>query len=90
MKGFLDDGEPQLGFFWYDANDGSLFGVEKADAEKMPFINGKATINKLHKTYWQKQHHRAVAKEKTDSIFLSGTQLHHDSAWWCVFGRGNR
>ena len=70
MKGFLDDGKPQLGIFWYDAQVGTLFGVEKADAEKMPFINGKATINKLHKTYWQKQHHRAVAKGKTDSVFF--------------------
>ena len=69
MKGFLDDGEPQLGIFWYDVANGSLFGVEKADAEKMPFVNGTATLNKLHKTYWQKQHHRAVAKGKTDSIF---------------------
>ena len=32
MKGFLDNEEPQLGIFWYEIEDDSLFGVEKVDA----------------------------------------------------------
>ena len=53
MRGFMDNGTPKLGIFWYDPSDGSLFGIEKIDADKVPFVNGKATIGKLHKTYWQ-------------------------------------
>jgi len=69
MIGFMDNGKPKVGIFWYHVADGSLFGVEKMDAELAPFINGHATIGKLHKTYWQKQHHRARAEVNTQSIF---------------------
>ncbi|MBQ9471240.1 MAG: hypothetical protein IJU72_09870 [Bacteroidales bacterium] len=47
----------------------AFFGVEKEDADRAFFINGRATIGKLHKSYWQKQHHRAVAKGDERSIF---------------------
>jgi len=70
MIGFFDNGEPKVGIFWYDFLNNVLFGVEKTDADKAVFVNGKATINKLHKTYWQKQHHRAQAKGDTKSIFF--------------------
>ena len=69
MIGFMDNGKPQLGIFWFDKSSKSLFGVEKIDSDKVPFINGKATIGKLHKTYWQKQHHRALKENNVDSIF---------------------
>ncbi len=69
MSPFLDNGKPKVGIFWYDVANQSLFGVEKMDAEQATFINGRATISKLHKTYWQKQHHRAEAKGNTSSIF---------------------
>ncbi len=68
MAPFLDNGKPKLGIFWYDVANQSLFGVEKMDAEQATFVNGRATIGKLHKTYWQKQH-------------LSGAQLHAHSPW---------
>ena len=71
MRGFMDNGKPKVGIFWYDAANGSLFGVEKIDAEQAEFVNGHATIGKLHKTYWQKQHHRAVSKGDEKSIFFS-------------------
>ena len=45
--------------------------MEKVDAEQAVFVNGKATIGKLHKTYWQKQHHRAVSKGDEKSIFFA-------------------
>ena len=54
MSGFMDNGKPKVGIFWYNVALGTLFGVEKEDAENVPFVNGKATIHKLHKTYWQK------------------------------------
>lgn len=69
MKGFMDNGKPKVGIFWYDIMSDTLFGVEKKDAEMAVFINGKATIDKLHKTYWQKQHHRARSKNDETSIF---------------------
>lgn len=71
MRGFMDNGKPKVGIFWYNVALGTLFGVEKEDADNVPFVNGKATTSKLHKTYWQKQHHRAVAKGDTSSIFYA-------------------
>ena len=69
MSPFFDNGKPKLGIFWYDVVNQSLFGVDKIDAEQATFVNGRATISKLHKTYWQKQHPRAEAKGNTHSIF---------------------
>lgn len=71
MAGFMDNGKPKVGIFWYDIANGTLFGVEKIDAEQAVFVNGKATIGKLHKTYWQKQHHRAETKGDRTSIFYA-------------------
>ena len=73
MAGFLDNGRPKVGIFWYDIIENSLFGIEKTDADKAIFVNGKATVGKLHKTYWQKQHHRAVQKNDVNSIFTTNT-----------------
>lgn len=69
MSPFLDNGKPKVGIFWYDIANNVLFGVEKDDAEKYVADTGYGTLGKLHKTYWQKQHHRAIAKGITDSIF---------------------
>jgi len=69
MSKFIDNGKPKVGIFWYDIANNSLFGIEKIDAEKAMSINGRASINKSPKTYWQKQHHRAVARNDASSIF---------------------
>ena len=86
MIGYMDNGKPKVGIFWYDMANGSLFGVEKIDAEQAVFVNGKgkissgdltrgsstsSSIKMEHKTYWQKQHHRAEAKGDTSSIFYA-------------------
>ena len=72
MKEFFEDDKPQLGIFWLDPKNMVLFGVQKGDAEyyisKDP---NKTTYPKLHKTYWQKQHHKAVAQNNTSSIFYN-------------------
>ena len=70
MIGYMDNGKPKVGIFWYDPSTGSLFGVEKDDADCAVFVNGKATTGKIHETYWQKQHHRAVQKGDESSIFF--------------------
>lgn len=69
MSNFFDDGKPQVGIFWLDYVHNTLFGVQKDDAEK--YIDEKKvnTLPKLHRTYWHKQHHRAVAKGDVNSIF---------------------
>ena len=69
MQNFFETDKPKVGIFWYDYVNNTLFGVEKDDADKYETEHGKATLPKLHKTYWQKQHHRAVAKGETNSIF---------------------
>lgn len=73
MIPFLDNGKEKVGIFWYDIGNQVLFGVEKDDAEKYVKRKGDGTLGKLHKTYWQKQHHRAVAKGAENSIFYIET-----------------
>ena len=69
MKGFMESDNPKVGIFWYDYVNNVLFGVEKGDVELYLNQGKSITYPKLHKTYWQKQHHRAVAKNNTQSIF---------------------
>lgn len=71
MRQYLDNEKPKLGIFWYDYRNNVLFGVEKGDAEL--YINeGEGTIAtypKLHKTYWQKKHIKALRAGDTESVF---------------------
>ena len=69
MSGFFDDGKPQVGIFWYDYAHNTLFGVQKDDADKYIENKGIGTLHKLHKTYWTKQHFKAVANGDVNSIF---------------------
>ncbi len=69
MRGFMESDNPKVGIFWYDYANNILFGVEKGDVELFLTQGKRVTYPKLHKTYWQKQHHRAVAKNDTNSIF---------------------
>lgn len=69
MRGFMVSDNPKVGIFWYDYTQNILFGVEKGDVELYMTQGNIVTYPKLHKTYWQKQHHRAVAKNDTNSIF---------------------
>lgn len=62
----MDNGRPKLGIFWYNYADNVLFGVEKGDAELYKSQGRLATYPKLHKTYWQKMHHKAVALQGSD------------------------
>lgn len=69
MSAFLEDDKPQVGIFWYDYANNTLFGVLKGNADMYIDESSDGTYPKLHKTFWQKQHHRAVAKNNTESIF---------------------
>ena len=69
MRNFFDDGKPQVGIFWLDYVRNTLFGGQKDDAEKYMEDYGVGTLPELHRTYWQKQHHRAVTKQDIKSIF---------------------
>lgn len=69
MENFLPPASPKLGIFWYDYINEQLFGVEKRDVTDTEMKSGMHTLEKLHRTYWQKWHHRAVARNETDSIF---------------------
>lgn len=73
MSNFFDDGKPQVGIFWLDYVHNTLFGVQKDDAEKYISSNKISTLPKLHRTYWHKQHHRAVVKGDVNSIFYVET-----------------
>lgn len=69
MSNFFEDDKPQVGIFWLDYKHNRLFGVQKDNAELHIEKNNVGTLPKLHRTYWQKQHHRAKAKGDTTSIF---------------------
>ena len=69
MRGFMDKDDPQVGIFWYNYHNNSLFGVMKDDASKYILKKGDNTYPKLHKQYWQKQHQRALARKDKNSIF---------------------
>lgn len=68
MENFLAPEQPKLGIFWYDYINERLFGVEKREITDDD-MTGIHTLEKLHKTYWQKWHHRAVARQDVNSIY---------------------
>ena len=68
MSKFFESDRPQLGIFWFNPVGFSLFGVSKMDAEEC-LAQNHLTYPKLHKTFWQKQHHRAQAKGDTTSMY---------------------
>ena len=70
MSKFFESEKPQLGIFWFNPVKYNLFGVSKADAEEC-LAEGHLTYPKLHKTFWQKQHHRARAKKDTTSLYYA-------------------
>lgn len=57
-------GTPMVGSFWYDIDDKELFGVSSELAEGRKFYDSSdmgsrvRTGSKLHKSVWQKEHHR--------------------------------
>lgn len=69
MSHFFENDKPQLGIFWFNPSKFFLFGVNKMDAEQC-LAEGHHTFPKLHKTFWQKQHHRARAKNDTESMYF--------------------
>lgn len=70
MSQFFENDNPQLGIFWLDPVNMVLFGVQKGDAE-FYISQRNNTYPKLHKTYWQKQHFRALKQNNKDSIFYN-------------------
>ena len=68
MSKFFESDKPQLGIFWFHPGNFSLFGVSKMDAD-LCLQEGHLTYPKLHKTFWQKQHHRAKVQGNTDSLY---------------------
>ena len=71
MSQFFETDEPQVGIFWLNPKQMTLFGVQKGDALLYDNGTGYFTYPKLHKTYWQKQHYKAVAANNTKSIFYN-------------------
>lgn len=68
MSKFFESEKPQLGIFWFNPEKWFLFGVSKMDADQC-LAESHHTYPKLHKTFWQKQHFRAQAKNDTESIY---------------------
>jgi hypothetical protein len=71
MKANFDhQDEPEVGIFWYDKNANELFGVVKQEAMDVPSYNGRKTVRKLHKDYWNGEQHRAKGKGKNPAPFV--------------------
>ena len=71
MKGFMDNGKPKVGIFWYNYVDNVLFGVEKGDVELYANQGNIITYPNHHKTYWQIQHDSAISKGDISSLFYT-------------------
>jgi len=59
MRSFNDQNPPSVGFFWYDPKTNELFGVQSIGANQTSFNNGRRTLRKTHREYWQKEKHRS-------------------------------
>ena len=70
MSTFFENDNPKVGIFWLNPVTMTLFGVQKEDAPSTD-EHTYYTYKKLHKSYWQKQHNRAVAKNDTKSIYYN-------------------
>lgn len=68
MRKFFESEKPQLGIFWFNPEKWFLFGVSKMDADECLSQN-HTTYPKLHKTFWQKQHYRARARNDVQSMY---------------------
>ena len=68
MSKFFESEKPQLGIFWFNPEKWFLFGISKMDADECLSQNHN-TYPKLHKTFWQKQHYRARARDDKDSMY---------------------
>lgn len=69
MSSFEDVPTPQVGIFWYDPVKVELFGVLKCLAIEVTAGRGDKTYPKLHKQWWGKRHHSAVARGLIHSPF---------------------
>lgn len=68
MQPYLED-KPQVGIFWLSLDPIKLFGVRTAPAEDYVPQFGVGSLPKLHKSFWLKEHARALAKGDTASVF---------------------
>lgn len=71
MEKFFESDEPYVGIFWLNPVKMTLFGVQKGEASLYANKQQYYTYPKLHKTYWQKQHNKAIATKNTKSIFYN-------------------
>ena len=78
---FQDD--PQVGIFWYDAENDELFGIDRAMVSDLKFnANGIKASKILHKTLWQKEKNRALSKGKDPGLFKGDyTQTPRGRVW---------
>lgn len=71
MRTFMDSDKPKVGIFWYDFVNKSLFGVSKIEAESLSAEGDIIKYSQTHEIYWEEQHHRAIAKDNTKSIYYN-------------------
>lgn len=71
MKELYDnENNPKIGIFWYLPEENDLFGVNSIIMLEDDYKKSRFTLSTSHKTYWQRQEHKAIAKGDRDSIFL--------------------
>ena len=71
MRTFMDSDKPKVGIFWYDFVNKSLFGVSKIEVEYLSAEGDIIKYSQTHEIYWEEQHHRAIAKDNTKSIYYN-------------------
>jgi len=67
---FDSQNNPEVGIFWYNEKEDTLFGVNKGFADELQFnLNGLKTLKILHKQWWQKEKNKRLSKGKALDIF---------------------
>jgi len=89
MRSF-DEPMPQVGIFWYDPQEKSLFGickqeitpkqVEEAADKGLPFIN----YPRLHRQVWSKEFFNAQAKHEPTKFKGDYTQIPRGRVAWNI------
>ena len=67
MRTFMSPA-PCVGIFWYDSVGNELFGVSKIEPKWLS-ESDTVTHPKSHRAYWKEQSLKAVAKNKTHSVY---------------------
>jgi hypothetical protein len=70
MRTFVNP-NPCVGIFWYDSVSSELLGISKIETKYLTTESDTITYPKSHRTYWEEQYLKAIAKGKNQSVYYT-------------------